>query len=194
MIQVGQKAPDFKAPAVVGKDFKDVSLSDYKGKYVILFFYPLDFTFVCPTEITAFSDIADEFSKINTQIIGCSVDSKFSHLAWINTPRKEGGLGELKFPLVSDITKEISRNYNVLLEDAGITLRGLFIINPEGHLKIMMTNDNNIGRNTHEVMRLVQALQYSDQHGEVCPANWEPGKDTIIPDVDKSRSFFEKNG
>lgn len=194
MVQVGQKAPDFKAPAVIGKDFKDVSLSEYKGKYVVLFFYPLDFTFVCPTEITAFSDMADEFSKINTQIIGCSVDSKFSHLAWINTPRKEGGLGDLKFPLVSDITKEISRNYGVLLEDAGITLRGVFIINPDGILKISMINDNNIGRNTHEVLRLVQALQFSDQHGEVCPANWEPGQDTIVPDVEKSRSFFQKHG
>lgn len=192
MLQVGQKAPDFTAEAVIGKEFKNVTLSQYRGKYVVLFFYPLDFTFVCPTEITAFSDMADEFAKYNVQILGASVDSKFSHLAWINTPRKDGGLGELKFPLVADITKEVSKNYNVLLEDAGITLRGLFIINPDGDLKISMVNDNNIGRNTKEVLRLIQALQYNDQHGEVCPANWEPGKDTIVPDVDKSKDFFSK--
>lgn len=194
MIQVSQKAPDFKETAVVGTEFKDIALSDYKGKYVVLFFYPLDFTFVCPTEITAFSDMADEFEKNNAQVIGCSVDSKFSHLAWINVPRKDGGLGELKIPLLADITKSISRDYGVLMEEAGITLRGVFIIDPEGVLKIMMVNDNNIGRNTKEVLRLVQALQFNAKHGEVCPANWEPGSDTIVPDVSKSKDYFSKHG
>lgn len=194
MVQVGQKAPEFTLDAVVGKDFKPVSLTNYKGKYVVLFFYPLDFTFVCPTEITAFSDAHAEFAKINTEILGCSVDSKFSHLAWINTPRADGGLGELKFPLLADITKTTARDYGVLLEDAGITLRGLYIIDPEGVLKIAMVNDNNIGRNVKEVLRLVQALQFSASHGEVCPANWEPGSDTIVPEVSKSKEYFKKHG
>ncbi len=194
MAQVGKPAPQFTVPAVVNKSFQDVSLSDYKGKYVVLFFYPLDFTFVCPTEITAFSDMADEFAKINTQVLGCSVDSKFSHLSWINVPRKEGGLGDLKFPLLSDITKSVAREYNVLIEEAGITLRGVFIIDPNGILKVSMVNDNNIGRNTKEVLRLVQALQYNEKNGEVCPANWEPGADTIKPDVAKSKEFFSKHG
>jgi alkyl hydroperoxide reductase subunit AhpC len=194
MIQIGKPAPDFTVPAVVNKAFQDVSLSSYKGKYVVLFFYPLDFTFVCPTEITAFSDMADEFAKINTQILGCSVDSKFSHLSWINVPRKEGGLGDLKFPLLSDITKTIARDYNVLIEEAGITLRGVFIIDANGILKVSMVNDNAIGRNTKEVFRLVQAIQFNEKNGEVCPANWEPGSDTIKPDVAKSKEYFHKNG
>lgn len=193
MLQVGQKAPNFTGEAVVGKDFKKISLSDYKGKYVVLFFYPLDFTFVCPTEITAFSDKADEFAKINTQIIGVSVDSKFSHLAWVNTPRNEGGLGDIKFPLLEDLTKEVSRSYNVLIEEAGIALRGVFIIDDKGELKVSMINNNNIGRNVDEVLRLVQADQFVSSHdGEVCPANWTPGKDTMKADVDGSKDYFKK--
>jgi len=195
MIQVGQKAPDFSADAVVDKQFKKVSLSDYKGKYVVLFFYPLDFTFVCPTEITAFSDKADEFSKINAQILGASVDSKFSHLAWVNQSRKEGGLGDIKFPLLADITKEISRKYGVLIEDAGISLRGVFIIDPKGNLKVMMVNNNSVGRNVDEVLRLVQADQFVESHaGEVCPANWTPGKDSMVADVEKSKNYFKSHG
>jgi alkyl hydroperoxide reductase subunit AhpC len=192
MFQVGQKAPEFTAEAVIDGQFKKISLSDYKGKYVVLFFYPLDFTFVCPTEITAFSDAVAEFEKVNTKIIGASVDSKFSHLAWIKQPRNQGGLGDIKFPLIEDLTKEISRNYNVLIERDGIALRGLFIINPEGHIKVQMVNDLGIGRNVKEVLRLVHAVQYTETHGEVCPANWEPGKDTIIPDTEKSKTFFAK--
>lgn len=193
MLQVGQKAPGFTGEAVVGKDFKDVSLADYKGKYVVLFFYPLDFTFVCPTEITAFSDKAAEFEKANTQIIGVSVDSKFSHLAWVNVPRSEGGLGDIKFPLVSDLTKEISRAYSVLIEDAGIALRGVFIIDDKGNLKVSMVNNNNVGRNVDEILRLVQADQYVSQHdGEVCPANWTPGADSMKADVAGSKDYFKK--
>jgi alkyl hydroperoxide reductase subunit AhpC len=194
MFQVGQPAPEFTAEAVVNGQFKDVSLFDYRGKYVVLFFYPLDFTFVCPTEITAFSDRAAEFEALNTQVIGASVDSKFSHLAWVETPRDKGGLGDVEFPLVADITKQIARDYQVLLEDAGITLRGLYIIDPEGELKIQIVNDNNIGRNVDEVLRLVQALQYNAEHGEVCPANWTPGDDTIVPEVEGSKAYFSKNG
>jgi len=194
MIQVGQKAPNFSGEAVVGKGFENISLSDYKGKYTVLFFYPLDFTFVCPTEITAFSDRAAEFEKINTQIVGCSIDSKFSHLAWINTPRNEGGLGDLKFPLLADITKQVARDYGVLIEQAGIALRGVFIIDPNGVLKIHMVNDNSIGRNVDEILRLLQAVQYTDSHdGEVCPASWTPGSDTMVPDPTKSKEYFSKH-
>ena len=195
MFQVGQKAPDFKALALVGKDFKEIQLSDYKGKYVVLFFYPLDFTFVCPTEITAFSDKADEFAKYNTQIIGASVDSQFSHLAWTNISRKDGGLGDIKFPLLADITKDISRAYQVLIEEAGIALRGVFIIDDKGILKVQMVNNNNVGRNVDEVLRLVQADQFSESHsGEVCPANWTPGSATMHADPNKSKEYFSKAG
>jgi len=194
MIQVGQKAPEFKADAVSGKEFKQVALSDYKGKYVVLFFYPLDFTFVCPTEITAFSDMAAEFEKSNAKIVGVSVDSKFSHLAWVSQSRAEGGLGDINFPLVADLTKEISRKYGVLIEEVGISLRGVFIIDPNGILKVQMVNNNNIGRNVKEVLRLVQADQYVESHaGEVCPANWTPGGDTMIADVKKSKDYFSKH-
>ncbi|MDH5721494.1 MAG: peroxiredoxin [Spirochaetia bacterium] len=195
MIQVGQKAPNFTADALIGKSFKQISLSDYKGKYVVLFFYPLDFTFVCPTEITAFSDMSGEFEKNNAQILGISVDSKFSHLAWTEQPRSEGGLGDIKFPLVSDLTKDIARNYNVLIEEAGISLRGVFIIDDKGILKMSMVNNNNIGRNVNEVLRLLQADQFASSHpGEVCPANWTPGGDAMKADVEKSKEYFQKHG
>ena len=132
-LRVGQAAPDFTATAVVDQEFKTINLSDYRGKYVVLFFYPLDFTFVCPTEITAFSDRYAEFSALNTEVLGVSVDSEFSHLAWIQTDRKSGGVGDLSYPLVSDIKKTISESYNVLDPDAGVALRGLFIVDKEGH-------------------------------------------------------------
>jgi peroxiredoxin (alkyl hydroperoxide reductase subunit C) len=192
MVQVGQKAPEFKAEAVVDKQFKDVSLAEYRGKWVVLFFYPLDFTFVCPTEITAFSDAIDEFKNINTQVIGASVDSKYSHLAWIETPRNKGGIGETPYPLLADITKKVSSDYGVLIEEAGVALRGLFIIDPEGVLRVQIVTDLNIGRNIGEVLRLVQAAQYTAEHGEVCPANWTPGGDTIKPGVDSSKEYFAK--
>jgi len=170
---VGKPAPYFDEEAVVGDEFTRVKLSDYKGKYLVLFFYPLDFTFVCPTEILAFSDRAEEFRKINCEIVGVSVDSKFTHLAWLNTPRKQGGLGgKLHYPLVADLTKKISRDYGVLLEEAGHTLRGLFIINPKGIICQITLNDCPVGRSVDETLRLVQAFQYVDEHGEVCPVNW----------------------
>jgi len=194
MLQVSQKAPDFKVGAVLENgQFKDISLSDYKGKYVVLFFYPLDFTFVCPTEIIAFSDAAAEFQKRGVQLLGASIDSKFSHLAWRKTPKKEGGLGEIKYPLIADVTKEVSRKYGVLLEDAGIALRGLFLIDKEGVLQHMVVNNLPLGRSVEEALRMVDALQFFEKNGEVCPANWKPGSDTIKPDVEKSKEYFGKH-
>jgi len=193
MAQIGKPAPDFNEEAVIGQDFKRVKLSDYKGKYLVLFFYPLDFTFVCPTEILAFSDRSDEFRKINAEVVGVSVDSKFSHLAWVNTPRKQGGLGgALKIPLIADLTKTMSRKYGCLIEDAGHTYRGLYIINPEGVLVQATLNDAPVGRNVDEVLRLVQAFQYVAEHGEVCPVNWTPGQPTMKADPKGSLSYFEQ--
>ncbi|XP_058251992.1 peroxiredoxin-1 [Hemibagrus wyckioides] len=191
--QIGKPAPDFTAKAVMPDgQFKDLKLSDYRGKYVVFFFYPLDFTFVCPTEIIAFSDAADEFKKINCEVIGASVDSHFCHLAWINTPRKQGGLGHMKVPLVADTKRTISQDYGVLKEDEGIAYRGLFIIDDKGILRQITINDLPVGRSIDETLRLVQAFQFTDKHGEVCPAGWKPGKDTIKPDVQKSKDFFSK--
>ncbi|XP_069087958.1 peroxiredoxin-2 isoform X2 [Pleurodeles waltl] len=189
---IGKPAPDFKATAVVNGEFKDIKLSDYRGKYVVFFFYPLDFTFVCPTEITAFSDRAEEFRKINCEIIGASVDSQFTHLAWVNTPRKEGGLGAMDIPLVSDLTHSIARDYGVLKEDDGIAFRGLFIIDIKGILRQITINDLPVGRSVDEILRLVQAFQFTDEHGDVCPAGWTPGKDTIKPTVKESKEYFAK--
>ena len=188
---VGLPAPDFTATAVVDQEFKTVSLSDYHGKYVVLFFYPLDFTFVCPTEITAFSDRHSEFSSRNTEVLGVSVDSQFSHLAWVQTDRKNGGLGDLNYPLVADLKKDIARDYNVLDEEAGIALRGLFIIGPDGVIRHSTINFLPVGRSVDETLRVLQAFQYVDSHpDEVCPANWQPGEKTMNPDPVKSKDFF----
>jgi peroxiredoxin (alkyl hydroperoxide reductase subunit C) len=190
-IRVGLPAPDFTATAVIDQEFKTIELSDYRGQYVVLFFYPLDFTFVCPTEITAFSDRAEEFSTINTQILGVSVDSEFSHLAWIQTDRKSGGVGDLNYPLVSDIKKEISAAYNVLDPEAGIALRGLFIIDKDGIIQHATINNLAFGRNVDETLRTLQAIQYVQANpDEVCPAGWKPGEKTMNPDPVKSKEFF----
>ena len=189
-VLVQQPAPDFKAQAVLPDgSFKQVSLSDYKGKYVILFFYPLDFTFVCPTEIIAFSDRAQEFEAAGVQLLGCSIDSHFSHLAWRNMPRTEGGLGELQYPLVADLNKEIARSYGVLLP-GGIALRGLFLIDKTGIVRHQVVNDLPLGRSVDEALRMVHALQYFETHGEVCPANWKAGARTIKANVKDSKEFF----
>ncbi|KAG2461587.1 PRDX1 protein, partial [Polypterus senegalus] len=167
---IGKPAPDFKATAVMpDKQFKDIQLSDYRGKYVVFFFYPLDFTFVCPTEIIAYSDRADEFKKINCEVIGASVDSHFCHLAWINSPRKQGGLGQMNIPLVADTLRTISKDYGVLKEDEGIAFRGLFIIDDKGILRQITINDLPVGRSVDETLRLVQAFQFTDKHGEELP-------------------------
>ncbi|KAK6302833.1 peroxiredoxin-1-like isoform X2 [Coregonus clupeaformis] len=191
--RIGHLAPDFKATAVMPDgQFKDISMSNYRGKYVVFFFYPLDFTFVCPTEIIAFSDAAEEFRKIGCEVIGASVDSHFCHLAWTNTPRKQGGLGAMKIPLVADTLRSISTDYGVLKEDEGIAYRGLFIIDDKGVLRQITINDLPVGRSIDETLRLVQAFQFTDKHGEVCPAGWKPGSDTIKPDIQKSKDFFSK--
>ena len=190
-LRVGEQAPDFTATAVVDQEFKTIKLSDYRGKYVVLFFYPLDFTFVCPTEITAFSDSFDQFKDINTEVLGVSVDSEFSHLAWIQTDRKAGGVGDLSYPLVSDIKKTISADYNVLDPEAGIALRGLFIIDKEGILQHATINNLSFGRSVDETFRVLQAIQYVQSHpDEVCPAGWQPGEATMNPDPIKSKEFF----
>nr|ABV60347.1 putative peroxiredoxin [Lutzomyia longipalpis] len=190
---ISRPAPHFEGTAVVNGEFTQLSLADFKGKYVVFFFYPLDFTFVCPTEILAFSDRVEEFRKINTEVIACSVDSHFTHLAWINTPRKEGGLGKIKIPLLSDLSHKISKDYGVYLEDLGHTLRGLFIIDHRGILRQITMNDLPVGRSVDETLRLVQAFQYTDSHGEVCPAGWKPGGDTIVPNPKEKKKYFEKN-
>lgn len=190
---ISQKAPQWEATAVVNGEFTQLKLSDFLGKYVVFFFYPLDFTFVCPTEILAFSDRVEEFRKLNTEVIACSVDSHFTHLAWINTPRKEGGLGKVNIPLLSDLNHNISKDYGVFLEEQGHTLRGLFIIDHRGVLRQITMNDLPVGRSVDETLRLVQAFQYTDNHGEVCPAGWKPGQDTIIPNPVEKKKYFEKH-
>jgi len=190
MPALNKPAPNFAGTAVVNGEFKEINLSQYKGKYVVLFFYPLDFTFVCPTEIIAFSDRADEFRKIGCELIGCSTDSHFTHLAWINTPRKDGGLGQLNIPLLADKSHRIARDYDVLDEDTGIPFRGLYIIDGKGTLRQMTVNDLPVGRSVDETLRLVQAFQYTDVHGEVCPAGWKPGSKAMKPDTNKSKEYF----
>ena len=192
MVLVGKKAPDFTAEAVVNKEFKKITLSSYQNKnWVVLFFYPLDFTFVCPTEITSFSDSYEEFKNRNTEILGVSTDSIYSHLAWINTPRSEGGLGDLNYPLISDFTKKIAETYDVLLPE-GMSLRATFIIDPDGIVQYEMVHSNDVGRNINEILRAIDALQFIKKHGVVCPANWTKGKDTMTPDPEKKLDFFKK--
>ena len=171
------------------KDFKEISLCQYKGQYVLLFFWPLDFTFVCPTEIIAFSDRNDEFAKLNVQVLGVSVDSHYTHLAWRNMPRPEGGLGEIDYPLISDLNKEISRAYGVLLP-TGVALRGLFLIDTSCVVRHQIVNDLPLGRSVDEALRMVKALQYFEQHGEVCPANWREGARTMKASPNESKKFF----
>lgn len=189
-LRVGQVAPDFTATAVVNRQFKQIKLSSYR-KYIVLFFYPLDFTFVCPTEIIAFSDRHAEFQALNADILAVSVDSEFSHLAWIETERKFGGLGDINFPLISDLKKEISRAYNVLDPAVGTALRGLFIIDRLGVLQYATVNNLSFGRSVDETLRVLQAIQHVQAHPhEVCPVNWQPGDKTMNPDPIKSKEYF----
>lgn len=174
---VGKPAPYFEMESTKNLETLDekVRLSDYEGKWLILFFYPLDFTFVCPTEITALSDRYEEFLDLNAEILGVSTDSKFSHRAWIQTPRDENGLGHINYPLGADTTHKVSRDYGVLIEDEGIALRGLFIIDPEGIVRYQVVTDNNVGRSVDETLRVLQALQT----GGLCPSDWKPGQKTL---------------
>ncbi|NLS92485.1 MAG: peroxiredoxin [Planctomycetaceae bacterium] len=191
-VLVAREAPDFKAQAVMPNGaFQEVSLSDYRGKYVVLFFYPLDFTFVCPTEIIAFSEAVAEFEKLGVQLLGCSVDSHYSHLAWRNTPRKQGGIGEIKYPLIADLDKKIAEAYDVLLP-GGVALRGLFLIDKDGTVQHQVVNNLPLGRSVGEALRMVKALEFFEKNGEVCPANWDEGKASMKPDPTGSQEFFEK--
>lgn len=178
--QIGKQAPDFTLPstkdATGAKNLgKEIKLSDYRGKWLIFFFYPLDFTFVCPTEITALSDKVDEFKEFDTEIPGCSTDSVFSHWAWLNTPRERNGIAGTNYPLVADFTKDTARAYGVLNEETGAAQRGLFIIDPEGVLKYAVVTDDSVGRSVEETLRVLQALQT----GGLCPAEWKPGKQLL---------------
>ncbi|KAI8112269.1 hypothetical protein M9434_003593 [Picochlorum sp. BPE23] len=190
-LQVGSPAPDFSLEAVVDGDMKTVNLSDYKGKYVILFWYPKDFTFVCPTEIIAFSDRAKEFEELNCQLLAASTDTPEVHLAWIKTPRTMGGLGYMQIPILADVTKSVAARYGVLKEDAGIALRGLYIINPEGVVEHATINNFPIGRSVDEALRTLQAIQHVAEHGEVCPAGWKPGDKAMVADPEKSLDYFQ---
>ncbi|MCX6111041.1 MAG: peroxiredoxin [Proteobacteria bacterium] len=192
-VLVGKNAPDFKAEAVVNGDFKTISLSDYRGKYVWLFFYPLDFTFVCPTELHAFQEKSEQFKKLNTEVIGVSVDSKFSHLAWLNTKQEDGGIQGVKYPVVSDINKSIARDYDVLVAADGVALRGAFLIDKAGVVRQQTINDLPLGRNIDEFLRLAEALQYHEEHGEVCPANWKKGEKTMKTTQAGLKAYFKKS-
>ncbi|HYY94145.1 MAG TPA: peroxiredoxin [Pyrinomonadaceae bacterium] len=175
--KVGQAAPGFDMPSTknVEKLNENVRLSDYRGKWLVLLFYPLDFTFVCPTELTTFSDRYEDFLGIGADVIGISTDSVHSHRAWLKTPRDKGGVEGLKYPLASDITKQVARDYGVLIEDKGIALRGLFVIDPEGVLRYAVVHDLNVGRSAEETLRVIQALQT----GGLCQAEWHPGQETL---------------
>ena len=190
---VTKEAPDFTAQAVMpDNSFAELKLSSYRGRYVVLFFYPLDFTFVCPSEIIAFDAALAKFQKKNAQVLGCSVDSHFTHLAWKNTPRKHGGIGPIQYPLVSDLTKQISRDYGVLL-DAGIALRGLFLIDKAGVVRHALINDLPIGRSVDEAIRVLDALQFHEENGDVCPANWHQGEEAMKPTAEGVASYLAKH-
>ena len=191
---VTNPAPDFTATAVMpDNSFKeDFKLSDYRGKYVLLFFYPLDFTFVCPSEILAFDKAVQEFADNNCQLVGISIDSHFSHLAWKNTRVNDGGIGNIQYPLVSDLDKSISRNYEVLL-DSGIALRGLFLIDKEGIVRHQVVNDLPLGRNVNEALRILHALQFTEKYGEVCPANWNKGEEAMKPTAEGVAAYLTKH-
>ena len=190
---VTNEAPDFTATAVMADNsFEDITLSSYRGKYVVLFFYPLDFTFVCPSEIIAYNKALDKFKSRNTELIGVSIDSKFSHYAWKNTPVNKGGIGQIQYPLVADLSKNISRDYEVLIGDE-VALRGLFLIDKEGIIRHATINDLGLGRNVEETLRMIDALQHTESHGEVCPANWTKGDEAIVDTAEGVAAYLAKH-
>lgn len=191
---VSTEAPEFTATAVMPDNSfkKDFSLSDYRGKYVVMFFYPLDFTFVCPSEIIAFNKALKEFKSRNCEVIGVSTDSHFSHWAWKNTPVENGGIGNIQFPLVADFQKTISQDYGVLLE-GGMALRGTFLIDKDGNIQHSTVNALGLGRNVDEMLRLVDALQHLEECGEVCPANWKKGDDAMTPTADGVAKYLSEH-
>ena len=189
---VGQEAPCFELEAVHEQQFKQIKLSDYKGRWLVIFFYPLDFTFVCPTEILAFSDRLDEFQKLGADVVGVSIDSQFTHLAWTERARKEGGIEGLRLPLLADSNKTMAEDYGVL-GDAGVALRGLFVVDPDGVVQHATVNNLSIGRSVDETLRVLHAAQFAREHGEVCPANWQPGDEGLKPDWEGSKQWFGKH-
>jgi peroxiredoxin (alkyl hydroperoxide reductase subunit C) len=190
-VLVGKPAPSFKAKAVIeNKIVDDFSLSNFQGKYVIFFFYPLDFTFVCPTELHAFQEKLEEFEKRDAQVVGCSVDSCFSHLAWLNTPKDKGGIEGIDYPLVSDLNKNISKEYDVLIPQEGISYRGLFLIDKQGVVRHQVVNDLPLGRSIDEALRILDALIYFEKNGEVCPANWSVGKKSMKATQEGLEQYF----
>ena len=191
-VVIQKPAPTFKKTAVVDGAFKEITLEQYKGKWVLLAFVPLAFTFVCPTEIIAYSDAKEEFAKLDIEVLFASTDSEYSLLAWAQMSRKDGGLGKVQLPLIADTNHSLSKDYGVLIEEAGIALRGIFLIDPEGTLRQITINDLPVGRSVEESLRLVKAFQFVEKYGEVCPANWTEGADTIKPTVEQSKEYFGK--
>lgn len=192
MNSVSKAAPDFELEGYFNGSFGKYKLSDYRGKWVILLFYPLDFTFVCPTEVLNFSDAADELAQLNCQIFGISVDSQYVHKAWVDTKREDGGLGaSLNYPLLSDLNKQIARDYGVLMEEEGVALRGLFLINPDGIIMHTTINNLSVGRSVNEAKRVLKAFQFVTTHeGQVCPADWEEGKDTMVAESEEMKKYL----
>lgn len=193
-VRVTKKAPGFSATAVMPDNTfnEKFSLEGLQGKYVCLFFYPLDFTFVCPSEIIAFDKKLKEFQDRNCEVVGVSVDSHFTHLAWKNTPVEKGGIGNVQYPLVADLTKSISKSYGVLFDKA-IALRGLFLIDKEGIVRHALVNDLPLGRNVDEAIRVLDALQFTEEHGEVCPANWNKGDDAMKPSAEGVAEYLAEH-
>ncbi|CCB90133.1 peroxiredoxin [Simkania negevensis] len=188
---VGKKAPQFKAKAVANGQFiDDFSLDMYTNKHVLLFFYPLDFTFVCPTELHAFQDRLQDFHARETEVVGCSVDSHFTHLAWVNTPKNKGGIEGVTYPLVSDLNKSIARDFHVLNEAEGIAFRGLYLIDKKGIIRHQLINDLPIGRSVDEALRVIDALIFHEKHGDVCPANWKSGDKSMQPTQEGLSTYF----
>ncbi|MFQ5430839.1 MAG: peroxiredoxin [Phycisphaerae bacterium] len=191
---VTREAPDFTAQAVMpDNSMAELKLSSYRGQYVILFFYPLDFTFVCPSEIIAFDKKLSAFKERNCEVISVSVDSHFTHLAWKNTPRDKGGIGNVQFPMVADLNKNIARAYGVL-HDESVALRGLFLIDKQGIIRHALVNDLPLGRDVDEALRMLDALQFFEKHGEVCPANWKPGEEGMKPSAEGVAAYLAKHG
>ncbi|MGV8998514.1 MAG: peroxiredoxin [Parvibaculaceae bacterium] len=195
-VLVGKAAPDFTAAAVLanGDIVEDFNLKAHlKGSYGLVFFYPLDFTFVCPSEILAYSNRVPQFEKLNVKVVAVSVDSQFTHAAWRNTDPKDGGLGTVKFPMVADMTKQIARDYDVLIEKDGVALRGTFLIDKEGVVRHQVVNDLPLGRNADEAIRMVDALQFHEENGEVCPAGWNKGDEGMKADASGVASYLGKH-
>ncbi|MGL4677358.1 MAG: peroxiredoxin [Brevinema sp.] len=192
MSLVNKPAPDFTAQAVEKGEVKDIRLSDYKGQLILFFFYPLDFTFVCPTELHAFSDSIAEFEKRGVKVISCSVDSVMAHSAWLKTPRAKGGIEDVVYPIVADLTKSISRDYGVLIEEEGVALRGTFLIDKDFIVRMEQVYDKPLGRSVEETIRVIDAWSFFEKNGEVCPANWKPGDEAMATSAAGIENFFGK--